>query len=82
MRFTLFILAGILLFTFLITPDDEKSLLEESIEEYQVVVGNSVVLQGDTLLVIDYSFTDSNFTLEDNRTIAIELYRKLEHIDN
>lgn len=42
-------------------------------DRYTTRVGEKVVLSGDTLMIIDYSFVNSNFTLEDGRKISIEI---------
>ena len=51
--------------------------LETELNKYETRVGDKVVLKGDTLMIIDYSFVESNFTLEDGRKISIELLDKL-----
>ena len=36
--------------------------------------------KGDTLMIIDYSYIESNYTLEDGRKISIDLVDKLSYI--
>jgi len=54
--------------------------LSDEIKKYENVVGEKVILNNDTLLIIDYSFVNSTVTLEDNRAINIKLYETLEKI--
>ena len=50
-----------------------SSSLETELNKYETRVGDKVILKGDTLMIIDYSFMESNFTLEDGRKVSIEL---------
>ena len=54
-----------------------SSSLETELNKYETRVGDKVILKGDTLMIIDYSFMESNFTLEDGRKISIELLDNL-----
>jgi amino acid permease len=51
------------------------------LEKYENSIGTAVIFKGDTLMVTDYSFIDSNLILEDGRTIHMKLFEKLEKID-
>lgn len=58
--------------------------LDDIVDELETVesagasnIGNSIVLKNDTLMIIDYSFINSNYTLDDGRTISVELVDKL-----
>ncbi len=52
--------------------------LIKEVEKYETRVGDLIILKNDTLMIIDYSFMESNFTLEDGRKISIDLLDKLE----
>lgn len=45
------------------------------------MVGNEVVIKGDTLMIIDYSMLSGSFVLEDGRKISVELAEKLGTLD-
>lgn len=56
--------------------------LEDRLVEYQELVGESVVVTGDTLVIIDYSFVNSNFILNNGATISksyIDKYGTLKY---
>ena len=52
--------------------------LKGGIERYNKAkkTGEKVILKDDTLMIIDYSLVESNFTLEDGRKISIELLNR------
>ncbi len=37
-----------------------------------------MVIEKDTLLIVDYSFLESNYTLSDGRKVSFELIKKLK----
>lgn len=41
-------------------------------------IGKSVVLKKDTLTIIDYSFINNTYTLEDGRDISVELLETIK----
>jgi hypothetical protein len=49
---------------------------ETELNKYKKMVGEKVILKDDTLMIIDYSLVESNFTLEDGRKISIELLNR------
>ena len=54
---------------------------EDGYNNYKSKVGNKIVLNGDTLMIIDFSFLQDNFKLEDGREISMELLDNLDYID-
>ena len=40
-------------------------------------IGESILLKGDTLLIMDYSSFDNSYKLDDGRTINTDLAKKL-----
>lgn len=71
----LFFVGMIVLFS--ISANKCSTSFEKELNKYETRVGDKVILKGDTLMIIDYSFIESNFTLEDGRKISIELLDKL-----
>ena len=61
---------------------DEYNKFDENTEVLKELVGEEVILKGDTLLVIDYSSFNDNVTLEDGRKISGELAKKLEKVED
>jgi hypothetical protein len=55
--------------------------IKDEINKIENSVGQKIVLQKDTLLIIDYSILNSNYTLEDGRQINFSLANKLEWAD-
>lgn len=51
-------------------------------ESLKELVGESVIIKDDTLLIIDYSSINNTFTLDDNRTVDVNLVKKLKKITN
>ena len=41
-------------------------------------IGKSIVLKKDTLTIIDYSFINNTYTLEDGRDISVELLETIK----
>lgn len=70
----LFFVGVIILFSF--SMNKCSTSFETELNKYETRVGDKVILKGDTLMIIDYSFVESNFTLEDGRKISIELLDK------
>lgn len=71
----LFFVGVIILFS--LSMNKCSTSFETELNKYETRVGDKVILKGDTLMIIDYSFVESNFTLEDGRKISIELLDKL-----
>lgn len=46
------------------------------IETKREIVGENVVLKGDTLMITDYTTYNNNYTLDDGREISYELAHK------
>ena len=78
------LIAGTIAIYFLIgkTAIDEYNKFDEYTEVLKELVGEEVILKGDTLLVIDYSSFNDNVTLEDGRKISGELAKKLEKVED
>ena len=80
---TLFKITGTILFIiFIITAVTlmnkcENILIDEQ-TKYKNEIGTEIVLEKDTLMIIDYSFVNSNFILSNGQTINIELIDKLK----
>ena len=70
---------GIVYLFFYLLGDCSSDLISE-IDKFQEAVGDTVVLQGDTLMIIDCSILNDSYTLEDGRTISYELVNKLERV--
>lgn len=47
-------------------------------EKYEERIGDRVILDGDTLRIINYRFMGDEFILEDGRSIHMKLIEKLE----
>ena len=54
--------------------------LDDELQQYRDEIGETVILQKDTLMVVDYSILGGVFTLEDGRTVNQDLVLKLEHV--
>ena len=52
----------------------------ETEEDGQSYVGDQIIFQSDTLMVIDYSFMKANYTLSNGLVIDRELLQSLETI--
>lgn len=56
-------------------------VIKKNIEKIESNIGKNIILQGDTLMVVDYSIINNSYTLEDGRSIDIKLVDKLKCID-
>lgn len=52
--------------------------IDSEVEKIETLVGERIILKNDTLLIMDYSILNSNYTLEDGREISFELAKKLK----
>lgn len=73
---SIIILVGLLF----MVSDNVSMFLRESLDEYDDFIGDEIILNKDTLMIINYSFILSNFTLEDGRVIKYSLLDKKEII--
>lgn len=64
------------------TAIEEYNKFDENTEILKELVGEQVILKGDTLLVVDYSSINNTVTLDDNRVISGELAKKLDKVEN
>jgi len=53
----------------------------ELYEGYQNQVGTKIIIKEDTLMIIDFSFINSTYILDDGRTISVELVKKLKIVE-
>jgi len=74
--FAVLLFVGVIIL-FSLSMNKCSTSFETELNKYETRVGDKVILKGDTLMIIDYSFVESNFTLEDGRKISIELLDKL-----
>ncbi len=75
--FEVLFFVGVITILFSISMNKCSTSFETELNKYETRVGDKVILKGDTLMIIDYSFVESNFTLEDGRKISIELLDKV-----
>lgn len=68
-----FLLTFILL-TYLLNNNINKLIKIEN--EYKKQIGKTYVLDKDTLIIVDYSILDENFTLSDGRKVNYILIEK------
>ena len=54
--------------------------IDDEVSKIETKVGQKLILQKDTLMIIDYSVFNSNYTLEDGRKISFDLADKLEWV--
>lgn len=52
--------------------------LDKEYESDSEYIGKDVIYKGDTLKIIDYSFFDNTYTLEDGRKFSVKLIQKLD----
>ncbi len=52
------------------------SAINDVNEDAKALVGEQIVLKGDTLEIIDYSIIESTYTLEDSREVSFEYAKK------
>jgi hypothetical protein len=57
-----------------------ESQLNKKTDTYKEKAGERIVLNKDTLTIIDYSFTNENFKLSNGQEISFELVKKLKII--
>jgi len=78
-----FIIAGTITFYVFVgkTAIEEYNKFDKNTEALKELVGEQVILKGDTLLVIDYSSVNNTVTLDDNCIISGELAKKLDKVD-
>lgn len=56
--------------------------IENSINEIETKIGQKIILQKDTLMIIDYSFFNSNYILEDGREVSFTFAEKAELVSH
>ena len=56
------------------------SKLDTEINKVKEKVGKRIVIQKDTLMIIDYSILNNNYTLEDGRKVSFDLLNKLKEV--
>lgn len=54
--------------------------LESTLNEYEEKIGDKVVLNKDTLMIVDYSYINGTFTLENGQEINYKLLDNIEYI--
>jgi hypothetical protein len=70
-----FVLLMAVSLTFLTNSCEREFNKEKS--KIVVNIGKRVVIEKDTLLITDYSFFESNYTLSNGRQVSFELINKL-----
>ncbi len=63
------------------TAIEEYNKYDENTNTLKELVGEQIILKGDTLLVVDYSSINNTVTLDDNRKISGELAKKLNKVE-
>ena len=53
---------------------------KSQVREFQSLVGKSVIMKGDTLLIIDSSLLGQSYILENGKTISVGLANKLKKV--
>ena len=61
--------------------DKASDSIGSEIDKMKENVGQKVIMQNDTLMIIDYSILNDNYTLEDGRTISSDLVGKLKRVE-
>lgn len=69
------ILATVLMF---MTSNSLENIYKREKSKIEANIGEKVVIEKDTLLIVDYSFLESNYTLSDGRKVSFELIKKLK----
>ena len=69
------ILATVLMF---MTSNSLENIYKREKSKIEANIGEKVVIEKDTLLILDYSFLESNYTLSDGRKVSFELIKKLK----
>lgn len=65
-----FIIMGLTVSIFLVWTDNIINEVEEEQALYELYVGETIVIRGDTHIITDYSMVDEIFILDDNTTLA------------
>ena len=60
--------------------DKASNSIGGEIDKMKENVGKKVIIKNDTLMIIDYSLINDNYTLEDGRIISSDLVGKLERV--
>ena len=58
--------------------DTASNSIGGEIDKMKENVGQKVILKNDTLMIIDYSLLNDNYTLEDGRTISSSFLDKVK----
>ena len=69
---------GIAVFFLILTVIGISSLIKEldnSIDDVKENVGNEFVIADDTLMIMDYSLIEQNYTLQDGTKVSFELVK-------
>ena len=69
------ILATVLMF---MTSNSLENIYKREKSKIEANIGEKVVIEKDTLVIVDYSFLESNYTLSDGRKVSFELIKKLK----
>jgi len=80
MKKKILIVIGVLLFvsiclTYLIKSFEYQINNEKT--KFEVNIGKSVIIENDTLSIMDYSMLESNYTLSNGKKVSFELINKL-----
>jgi len=57
------------------------NLLKSEVGKIESKVGTKLILEKDTVMIIDYSFLKNNYTLSNGREISFELVDKLPVVE-
>lgn len=60
------------------TGVDQYNKYEGSKEELKELVGEEILMKGDTLMVVDYSVVNGTVTLDNGKEVSSELVQKLK----
>lgn len=72
-----FFIAGIILFLYIFFALVIFNAVDDEMTESNELIGESLVLKNDTLMIIDQSFINNTYTLENGSEISKELGEKL-----
>ena len=61
--------------------------LDKIDNEYKSEIGKRVIIidhhkGNDTLTIVDYSFINSTYTLDNGKVVSVELVKRLKHVKN
>ncbi len=56
-----------------------KNEFEKEVDNLESRIGTKIIINQDTLLIIDCSILNNSYTLEDGREISYKLVKKLEN---